>query len=133
MTLWRPPPRSLSLLILRHFPLQLQWFNSFTTGENPQAEIAWWWHQNQTKPWGVHLPGDKPAILKVKNSLLAYAELLRRHIQKEDNVLYPMADRVLTGQDQQALAEAFEKVEAQEIGQGVHEKYHRLAHELAEG
>ena len=69
----------------------------------------------------------------MKNSLLAYAELLRRHIQKEDNVLYPMADRVLTGQDQQALAEAFEKVEAQEIGQGVHEKYHRLAHELAEG
>ena len=69
----------------------------------------------------------------MKNSLLAYAKLLRRHIQKEDNVLYPMADRVLTGQDQQALAEAFEKVEAQEIGQGVHEKYHRLAHELAEG
>ena len=51
----------------------------------------------------------------MKNSLLAYAKLLRRHIQKEDNVLYPMADRVLTGQDQQALAEAFEKVEAQEI------------------
>jgi len=31
------------------------------------------------------------------------------------------------------LSVAFEKVEAEEIGEGVHEKYHQLAHELAEG
>jgi hemerythrin-like domain-containing protein len=55
---------------------------------------------------------------------------LRAHIDKEDNVLYPMADRLFTPEDQRALTKAFEKVEAEEIGEGVHEKYHQLAHDL---
>jgi len=59
--------------------------------------------------------------------------LLRAHIDKEDNVLFPMADQLLTAADQKELTEAFEKVEAEEIGEGVHDKYHQLAHELAEG
>jgi hemerythrin-like domain-containing protein len=54
-------------------------------------------------------------------------------IDKEDNVLYPMADRLFTPADQQALAEDFERVEAEEIGAGVHERYHQLAHDLAGG
>jgi hemerythrin-like domain-containing protein len=43
-----------------------------------------------------------------------------------------MADRVFTPEDQEALGEAFEKVEAEEMGERVHEKYHKLAHELGE-
>jgi hypothetical protein len=31
---------------------------------------------------------------------------------------------------QQELNRAFEKVEAEEMGEGAHEKYHQLAHEL---
>ena len=65
----------------------------------------------------------------VKKNLAAYAELLRGHIYKEDNVLYAMADTTFTPEDQQALAEAFERVEA-EMGEGTHEKYHALAHRL---
>jgi hemerythrin-like domain-containing protein len=57
---------------------------------------------------------------------------LRQHIDKENNVLYPMGNRVLTEDDQRQLSEAFERVEAEEMGPGVHEKYHQLAHELAE-
>ncbi len=68
----------------------------------------------------------------IRDALLAYADLLSQHIAKEDNILYPLADRVLDARDQQSLAEAFERVEAEEMGAGVHEKYHRLAHELAE-
>jgi hemerythrin-like domain-containing protein len=75
--------------------------------------------------------GDAAAIASVRDNLSAYVRLLRAHIDKEDNVLYPMADRLFTPEDQQALTEAFEKVEAEEIGEGVHEKYHQLAHDLA--
>jgi len=77
--------------------------------------------------------GHKSALAAVGENLLSYVELLRQHIDKEDNVLYPMADGVLTPEDQQALAGAFEKVEAEEMGEGLHEKYHQLAHELEKG
>jgi len=77
--------------------------------------------------------GDEAALTRVRDGLLSYAGLLRAHIQKEDTILYPMADQALTEQDQAELAEAFERVEREEIGAGVHEKYHQLAHELAEG
>lgn len=75
--------------------------------------------------------GDAPAIASLKGNLWAYIRLLRAHIDKEDNVLYPMADQLFTPEDQRALTEAFEKVEAEQIGAGVHEKYHQLAHDLA--
>ncbi|MEW6215187.1 MAG: hemerythrin domain-containing protein [Nitrospirota bacterium] len=75
--------------------------------------------------------GDLSAIKSLKKNLLAYVKLLQAHIDKEDNVLYPMADRLFKPQDQKALSEAFEKVEAEEMGEGVHEKYHQLAHDLA--
>ncbi len=60
-----------------------------------------------------------------------YAALLRNHIIKEDNILFPMADRTLSEEDQQKLLDQFEKVEAEEIGEGVHEKYMEIAHSLA--
>jgi len=77
--------------------------------------------------------GDAKAIAAISENLMGYVNLLRAHIHKEDNILYPMADRFLTPADQKSLAEAFERIEAEEIGEGVHERYHQLAHELAEG
>ena len=50
---------------------------------------------------------------------------------KEDNILYPMADGILTPADQAELAAAFDQVEAEEMGEGTHERYHQLAHEWA--
>ena len=75
--------------------------------------------------------GDVAAIASVTSNLSAYVQMLRAHIGKEDNILYPMADRVLTPEDQQALTEAFDRVEAEEMGAGMHERYHQLAHDLA--
>jgi hemerythrin-like domain-containing protein len=43
-----------------------------------------------------------------------------------------MADKIFTEKDQQSLSDAFDKVEAEEMGEGVHEKYHKLAHELSD-
>lgn len=75
--------------------------------------------------------GDAKAVAAVRDNLLGYAALLRQHIDKEDNVLYPMADRMFTDADQKALGDAFDKVEAEEMGEGTHEKFHQIAHDLA--
>lgn len=74
---------------------------------------------------------DEAAAAVIADNLSRYASLLRSHIDKENNVLYPMADRLLSEADQEALAGAFDRVEAEEIGEGVHEKYHQWVHELA--
>jgi hemerythrin-like domain-containing protein len=75
--------------------------------------------------------GDAGATQVVAGNLLAWAELLRAHIYKEDTILYPMAVHALSPEDMAELAEGFEQVEQQEIGAGVHEKYAGLARELA--
>lgn len=69
-----------------------------------------------------------------KESLLssaqAYCRLLREHIQKEDEVLFRMADEVISAEEQKKLSAAFAQHEAEEMGAGVHEKYLRIAAEL---
>jgi hemerythrin-like domain-containing protein len=75
--------------------------------------------------------GDADARTVLTTNLLGYVRLLRVHITKEDNILYPMADGILTSADQTELAAAFDQVEAEEMGEGTHERYHQLAHEWA--
>jgi hemerythrin-like domain-containing protein len=75
---------------------------------------------------------DPGAVATVHENLCGYVDLLRQHIDKEDHCLFAMADQVLSDQDQAELVEAFERVEAEEIGEGVHERYHALAHQWAE-
>ena len=69
------------------------------------------------------IQGDGSAKLSVIESARGYTELLRQHIRKEDAVLFPMAERLLQGEKAIEMAEAFEKVEREETGEGVHEKY----------
>ncbi len=60
----------------------------------------------------------------------SYSSLLRQHIQKEDNILYPMADEHLSPQDQDELLKSFERIEQERIGPGKHEEFHRLLKQL---
>ena len=62
----------------------------------------------------------------------AYVSLLREHIQKEDDILFRMADEVIPEAEQRALLKQFEIHEAEEMGAGAHEKYLDLARHLAE-
>ena len=71
--------------------------------------------------------GDSSATAEVVENALGYVALLRQHIAKEDNVLFPMADRAIQGRAQTDLAEAFERVEHEETGLGVHERFLALA------
>lgn len=60
----------------------------------------------------------------------AYLRMLKQHIMKEDEVLFPMADEALSDEEQKMLLREFEEHEAREIGAGVHEKYAKTAQEL---
>ena len=59
-----------------------------------------------------------------------YVELLDGHIHKENNILFVMADQRLSPDDQKRIGIEFERIEKEETGAGVHEKYHSLLHEL---
>jgi hemerythrin-like domain-containing protein len=61
-----------------------------------------------------------------------YSDLLVKHIDKEESVLYPMADKVLSHIKQGELLEEFEKLEVDRIGLGKHEEFHKLLHRLKE-
>ncbi len=74
---------------------------------------------------------DAEAREAVAENLALYAELLRLHIGKENTVLFPLAERVLGGEDKRHLAAEFERIEIEETGAGVHQRYHELAHALA--
>jgi hemerythrin-like domain-containing protein len=74
--------------------------------------------------------GDASARQSLVQNVLGYAVLLRQHIQKEDQVLFPMAGRIIPVDKQEQVVEDFEKVEHEETGAGVHEKYLALAEAL---
>ena len=74
--------------------------------------------------------GDQDARPALVHAAGSYAALLRQHLGKEDGVLYPMAGRVLSPEVQARLTNDFEKVEHEETGAGVHEKYLALAEKM---
>ena len=74
--------------------------------------------------------GDSRGRGAVIFSAHSYVELLRQHIAKENTVLFPLAGRVIPIAEQGAVVEAFEHVEHEETGAGVHEKYLALAEKL---
>jgi hemerythrin-like domain-containing protein len=76
------------------------------------------------------LAGEASAKEALAANARGYVALLRPHIAKEDNVLFPMADRVIPASEHAGVAQEFERVEHEETGEGVHEKYLALAEAL---
>ena len=76
--------------------------------------------------FGNWTKGDAAAGDIMANELKAYIRLLREHIYKEDNILYPMGDQHISKDDDHQLVEEFDSVEEEEMGPGVHEKYHAM-------
>jgi hemerythrin-like domain-containing protein len=60
----------------------------------------------------------------------AFIPLLRAHIQKEDRILYPMALRLLTGPELDAMETAFETFESGMRRDGSLDRLHALAERL---
>jgi len=60
----------------------------------------------------------------VASGMNNYIKLLQSHMQKEEKILFPMAEKLLSKQLQEGLIKQFEKIEEEVIGHGVHEGYH---------
>lgn len=75
--------------------------------------------------------GDAASLQEFTQAAHGYINLLRAHIQKEDRILFPMADRFLDDDDQKKLLAEFEHVESDHMGAGTHERYLKLAETLA--
>jgi hemerythrin-like domain-containing protein len=74
--------------------------------------------------------GDASAIPAIVHNANGYVTLLRQHIQKENNILFPMADRLIPPDKQEKVSAEFERIEKEETGEGIHEKYEALAEVL---
>lgn len=74
--------------------------------------------------------GDQNAKWVVAHNALGYARLLVYHIQREDKILYPMADKAIQGERLDELEAAFDQAGAEEADAGIHEKYIALVEVL---
>jgi len=70
------------------------------------------------------------ASLDVVRNAFDYVNLLREHIVKEDNVLFPMADQIISGDSMQVVSREFEKILADDAGNGTRAKYEALVEKL---
>ncbi|HWP84957.1 MAG TPA: hemerythrin domain-containing protein [Terriglobia bacterium] len=56
------------------------------------------------------------------SAIRRFVTLLREHIAKENDVLFPMADQVLPQQEQREMLAKFDQAETEVAGPGVHER-----------
>ncbi len=61
-----------------------------------------------------------------------YIELLRAHIRKENEILFPMGDKAIPDSGQREILEGFERHEETVIGHGVHERLHAMLDDFSE-
>jgi hemerythrin-like domain-containing protein len=73
-----------------------------------------------------YLDDDRAAVRDLIKSAHAYITMLNQHIDKENNVLFPIAEKKLSDEKQTELWEGFEKIETHKIGAGKHEAFHKM-------
>ena len=74
--------------------------------------------------------GDASGAVRWARAGLGYAELLRAHIDKENNILFVMAENMLTAEEQKQLAADFDRIEVEKMGAGTHERLHAKMEKL---
>ena len=76
------------------------------------------------------IAGRADAVERFILAAREYTALLSAHIQKENQVLFPMGDRALSDERQQELLREFDRLEETRIGAGKHEEFHQLIETL---
>lgn len=74
--------------------------------------------------------GDTKASLKIIKNTKGFIALLQEHIDKEDNILYMIADMHLSPEKQKELLKEFKRIEKEKIGVGKHEAFHQMLDNL---
>lgn len=74
--------------------------------------------------------GKEPDRQALGRYILEYAELMERHIRIENEYLWHRVAERLSETQKATVAEAFHRIETEELGKGFHEKYHTMAMEI---
>jgi hemerythrin-like domain-containing protein len=75
--------------------------------------------------------GEKAAAAQLAREAGEYSAMLQAHIQKENNILFRMADQVVPPEVAAAMLGDFEAVERDRVGEGKHEAFHAMLVKLA--
>ena len=75
--------------------------------------------------------GATEATQPLIENVTLYIELLGQHINKENEVLFTMADKLFSAEIQNQLFDRFEELEEKVIGSGKHEELHRRLERLS--
>ena len=74
--------------------------------------------------------GDFDSKVDIIANAICYADLLNRHIEKEDKLIYNFARRSLDQEDMKSVDERCEKVEAEASAKGIQSSYLKKLEEL---
>jgi hemerythrin-like domain-containing protein len=97
------------------FPLLAE--RGFSTTQGPVAVMLHEHVQGRNFVKGIadnitlYKNGNKAGLDEIYRNMSGYAELLRSHISKENNILFRMADKALSDVDQQNLFARFDAIE----------------------
>lgn len=80
---------------------------------------------------GKYATGDLKASQQIIENAEKYIALLREHIEKENNILYEIADMHLSPKQQRDIPKQFDKIENEKIGKGKHEQFHQMLNDLS--
>lgn len=76
--------------------------------------------------------GDRSVRARFAKDAQSYVRLLTGHIDEETRSLLPLITRALPAKERTTLAAEFDRIEREETGAGVHEKYAGTIHRLAD-
>jgi hemerythrin-like domain-containing protein len=77
----------------------------------------------------AYAEGQADGLDRLRKSLQGLTALYPGHMWREEYLLFPMAKKILSAEEMDAVQERFDRVEA-ELGAGVHEHLHQLAARL---
>ncbi len=83
-----------------------------------------------TEAYNSYKSGNIKALTEIIENSKGYIFLLRNHIDKENNILFRMADQIIDPILHEGIYDAFERIEIEKIGKGKHEEYHKLLQKL---
>ena len=109
------------------FPLMAE--RGFSTSQGPIAVMLSEHAQGRSFVRGMtenitsYKTGNEGALIGLYENMNGYAELLRKHISKENNILFRMADKAFTESDQLSLVASFDKTEDEHFSSSDKLKY----------
>ncbi len=81
----------------------------------------------------MELALEAKMVNELAMNAVQYAGLLREHIYKEDNILYPMGEGGLSDQAKTAVLKEYAEVDGSLDNKGIWERYETLCMELEQG